>query len=109
MNFFDGHFETVHLERGQSFGVDATVYHALAQAAISASELASFEPLLLEPLEDGKRGVVCTLYGSKLAFSILVECAALPPVVVLSMVALDDFIPPLPVLQVMPTAAMFGE
>ena len=51
------------------------------------------------PWRTVKPGAVCTLYGSKFAFSILVECAALPPVVVLSMAALDDFIPPLPVVQ----------
>jgi hypothetical protein len=72
---------------------------AAAQAAILASELASIEPLLLEPLQNGKPGAVCTLYESKSAFSIVVECAALPPVVVLSMVALGDFIPALPVVQ----------
>ena len=54
---------------------------------------------MLEPLENGKPGAVCTLYGAKFAFSILVECAALPPVVVLSMAALDDFIPPLSVVE----------
>jgi hypothetical protein len=90
---------TIHLENGHSFGIPPKVYQYLPQAAVSASELGSIEPSLLEPLEDGKPGVVCTLYGSKLAFSILVECAALPPVVVPSMVALDDFIPPRPVLQ----------
>jgi hypothetical protein len=87
------------VEQGQSFGLPPEIYQCLAQAAVSASELASIEPLLLEPLENGKPGLVCTLYGNKFAFSILVECAALPPVVVLSMAALDDFIPPLSVVQ----------
>ena len=44
MNFFDGRFETVHLERGQSFGIASDIYCSLAQAAIAASELAGIEP-----------------------------------------------------------------
>ena len=81
MNYFKGRHDTVHLENGHSFGIPPKIYQYLAQAAIAASELASIEPLVLEPLEDGKPGAVCTLYGSKFAFSILVECGALPPVV----------------------------
>jgi hypothetical protein len=40
MNFFNGHEETVHLEGGQSFGIPPLIYQCLAQAAISAWELA---------------------------------------------------------------------
>ena len=94
MNEFDGHKEIVHLEHGQSFGIPKGVYYFLAQAAINAEELAGIEPVLLEPLESGKPGALCCLYGKQYSFSILVECADEPPAVVLSMVGLDDFIPP---------------
>ena len=62
-------------------GFRPEIYQSLAQAAISASQLAQIEPMMLEALENGNPGVVCTLYRSKFAFSILVECGALPPVV----------------------------
>jgi len=78
MNCFKGRDEAIHLENGHSFGIPPKVYQYLAQAAVSASELASIEPLLLQPLEDGKPRV-CTLYGAKFAFSILVDCAVVSP------------------------------
>ena len=77
MNFFDGSNETVRLKRGQSFGIPPDIYQCLAQVAISASELTSIDATVLEPLENGKPGAVCTLCGAKLAFSILVECIRL--------------------------------
>ena len=76
---FDGRRETVRLEGGRFLGIRPNNYQCLAQAAISANELASIEVRVLEPLESGKPGAVCTLYGAKFAFSILVECAALSP------------------------------
>jgi hypothetical protein len=99
MNFVNGRDETVHLERGESFGIPAHIYQCLAQAAISANELAGIEPVLLEPLESGKPGALCCLYGKQYSFSILIECANVPHVVVLSMVGLDDFIPPEAVVE----------
>jgi hypothetical protein len=89
MNFFDGHFETVHLERADAFGIPRPVYQCLAQAAISAWELANIEPVLLEPL-DGRKGGICTLYGKEHVFQIRVECHFPVPVVCLDIGNLDD-------------------
>jgi len=68
MKDFMGHHETVPLEKGQSFGIPPNIYQALAQAAISASELAGIEPALIEPLESGKLGALCSLYASNPSF-----------------------------------------
>ena len=89
MNFFDGHEETVRLERGQSFGIPPPIYQCLAQAAISAWELAGIEPILLEAL-DGRAGAVCTLYGRKHVFQIRVECHFPVPIVCLDIGEMDD-------------------
>ena len=61
---FDGRRETVRLERGRFLGIRPNNYQCLAQTAISASELASIEATVLESLENGKPGAVCTLYGT---------------------------------------------
>ena len=76
---FDGRRETVRLERGRFLGIRPNNYQCLAQTAISASELASIEATVLESLENSKPGAICTLYGAKFAFSILVDCAVLSP------------------------------
>jgi hypothetical protein len=94
-NFFDGHYETIHLERGQSFGIPPRIYQCLAQAAISASELGGIEPQILEPLHDGRPGAICTLFGRLHAFSIQIEIKPPPPIVALGMSLLDDPAPPL--------------
>jgi hypothetical protein len=86
---FNGRDETVHLEHGQSFGIPWNIYQCLAQAAISCSTLAGIEPVLLEPLSDGRPGAVCTLYGNRHAFWIQLECEP-PPVMVLSAATLDS-------------------
>jgi hypothetical protein len=88
-NYFDGRHETVHLEHGQSYGIPRKVYQALAQAAISAHELAGIEPTLLEHLSDNRPGCLCTLYGKEFVFTIQVVMNP-PPVVVLNKQALDE-------------------
>jgi hypothetical protein len=99
MNFFDSRFETVHLERRQSFGIPRWPTSAWPKQPSWLASSPQSSRCCWSLCKTVSRGAVCTLYGSKFAFSIVVECAPLPPVVVLSMVALDDFIPALPVVQ----------
>lgn len=88
MNYFDGHHETVRLENGRSFGIPRRIYYCLAQAAISAFELAAIEPVLLEHLPDNRPGAICTLYGKSYVFTIQIAMET-PPVVALHRQDLD--------------------
>jgi hypothetical protein len=90
MSFFDGKYETTHLERGESYGLSPRVYQNLAQAAISAEELCGIEPVLLEPIGGG--GCVCTLYGQTNAYQIGIHTHPpnAPPIAVLKIMELDD-------------------
>jgi hypothetical protein len=97
MSYFDGHYETVRLERGERFGIPWDIYQCLAQAAISVSDLAGIEPILLEPLmvktPDGKSftpgGAVCTLFGRRLCFKLTIETSR-SPIVTLTATGLDN-------------------
>src|SRR5258708_3957089 len=98
MNFFNGRHETVRLENGRSFGIPRRIYRFLAQAAISASELADIEPQILEHLENDRPGCVCILYGKEFAYTIQIECEPPPPpIVALGISLLDDPTLPEPV------------
>jgi hypothetical protein len=95
---FDGHYETVRLENGERFGIAWNIYQCLAQAAISVSELAQIEPILMERLlvkdDSGKRfvsgGAVCTLYGRTLCFKLVIETHFPEPIVTLTAAGLDN-------------------
>ena len=76
---FERRTETCAPGTWQFLGIRPNNYQCLAQTAISASELASIEATVLESLENSKPGAICTLYGAKFAFSILVDCAVLSP------------------------------
>jgi hypothetical protein len=86
---FDGKHETARLENGLSFGIPPRVYYCLAQAAISAYELAGIEPVTLEHLPDNRPGAICTLYGKVSAFTIQIAMEH-PPVVALNAQGLDE-------------------
>jgi hypothetical protein len=70
---FNGRFETVRLERGESFGIPPMTYQKLAQASISCSELGGVEPTMIEKLENGEPGCVCTLFGKHSMYQIKLE------------------------------------
>jgi hypothetical protein len=85
---FDGHRETVHLERGERFGIPPAVYQMLAQAAISASELGGIEPILIQQLAQ-RAGAMLQLYGRSWSFLVVVDCSISPPGLQLSVCELD--------------------
>jgi hypothetical protein len=78
------------MERGKSFGIAPNIYHLLAQAAISAEELAQIAPQVLTPHQDGRPGAILFLWGQEMEFFVSVDCSIDPPEVQLSACGEDE-------------------
>jgi len=68
MKCFKGRDETIHLENGHSFGIPPNIYQMLAQAAISASELAGIERALIEARRASSQARSTTCTASNTSF-----------------------------------------